>query len=99
VLLCPVTPTAAFVHTQEGAFWDRTYDVDGEARPYVENIAWTGLVGITGHPSAVPPIGRTDDGLPVGVQVVTGLLRDREAIQVAGVIAQLAGGYEPPPGF
>ena len=27
-------------------------------------VSWTGLIGITGHPSAVPPIGRTDGGHP-----------------------------------
>ena len=99
LLLCPVTPTPAFRHTQEGTFLDRTIDVNGEDRPYLENVVWTGLIGITGLPSAVPPIGPTEAGLPVGVQVVAPYLRDREAVQAAGLLAELVGGYSPPPGF
>ena len=60
VLLCPVTPTPAFPHDQDGDFFSRTLDVDGETRPYVDNVAWTGVIGIPGshrrcRPSAAPP--------------------------------------------
>ena len=99
LLLCPVTPTAAFPHDQEGDFFSRTISVDGADRPYVENVSWTGLIGVVGLPSAVPPLRRTAGGLPVGVQVVAPFLRDRDAVRAAGVIAEVAGGYEPPPGF
>ena len=96
--LCPVTPTPAFPHNQEGDFMTRTLDVNGEARPYIENTTWTGLIGVVGLPSAVPPIGQTSAGLPVGVQVVTPYLHDRTAIRLAALIAQASGGgYEPPP--
>jgi amidase len=99
VLLCPVTPTPALPHNQEGDFLTRTFEVNGEARAYIDNIAWTGLIGIVGLPSAVPPIGRTPAGLPVGVQVVAPYLHDRTAVRVAGLLADLTGGYRPPPGF
>ena len=68
-------------------------DVNGEPRPYAENIAWTGVIGNVALPSAVPPIGRTASGLPVGVQVVAPFLHDRTAVRVAGLL----GSYEPPP--
>jgi amidase len=97
-LLCPVTPTPPFPHNQQGDFMSRTMDVNGEARAYIENTTWTGLIGIVGLPSAVPPLPRTADGLPVGVQVVTPYLQDRSAIRLAALIADAAGGgYEPPP--
>ena len=96
--LCPVTPTPAFVHTQEGDFMTRTMDVNGEECPYLLNTTWTGLIGVVGLPSAVPPLPRTSAGLPVGVQVVTPFLHDRSAIALAGMIAEVSGGgYEPPP--
>ena len=96
--LCPVTPTPAFPHNQEGDFMTRTIDVNGEARSYLENTTWTGLIGVVGLPSAVPPLPRTRDGLPVGVQVVTPYLHDRSAIRLAELIAEASGGgYEPPP--
>jgi amidase len=99
VLLCPVLPTPAFPHNQDGDGLSRRLIVNGEEVPYLNSVLWTGLIGIVGLPSAVPPIGRTSGGLPVGVQVVTPFLRDREAIQVAGVLAELSGGYQVPPGF
>jgi amidase len=98
-LLCPVMPAPAIPHLQEGDFLSRTIEINGESVPYLTLIAWTGLIGITCLPSAVPPIGRTPAGLPVGVQVVTPYLRDREAIALAGHLAELAGGYDVPPGF
>jgi amidase len=99
LLLCPVTPTPAIVHQQEGEFLERRIEVDGADRPYADLISWTGLIGVVGLPSAVPPIGRTTAGLPVGVQVVAPYLRDREAVRAAGLIAEVVGGYLTPPGF
>jgi amidase len=99
VLLCPVMPTVPFPHTHAGDITERTVEIDGEARSYLELIGWTGLIGIVGLPSAVAPIGRTVDGLPVGVQVVAPYLHDRRAVQFAGGLADVVGGYEPPPGF
>jgi len=99
VLLCPVLPSPAFPHNQEGDMFARTLTINGEQVPYLNTVMWTGLIGVLGLPAAVPPIGRTAGGLPVGIQVVTPYLRDRDAIQVAGLFAAVAGGYEPPPGF
>jgi amidase len=98
-LLCPVMPVPAIAHQQDGDFLTRMIEIDGDSHAYLNLIAWTGLIGITCLPSAVPPIGRTPAGLPVGVQVVTPYLRDREAIALAGRLADLVGGYDVPPGF
>jgi amidase len=99
LLLCPVIPVEAFPHNQQGDFIDRTFDVDGIARPYPSLISWTGLIGIMGLPSAVPPIGFTAaTGMPVGLQVVAPWYRDREAIVAAGLLADACGaGYRVPP--
>ena len=97
-LLAPVLCTTAFPHLQEGDFASRRLLVDGAERPYLAVVWWTGMFGVLGLPSAVPPIGRTVDGLPVGIQVVTPYLRDRDAVRLAGLLAGVAGGYEPPPG-
>ena len=101
VLLCPVTPTPAFRHDQAGDMFTRTIDVNGELRSYLENIAWTGLIGIVGLPSAVPPLGPTASGLPVGVQVVAPYLHDRTAVRVAGLVTETVdgAGYRVPRGF
>ena len=97
-LLAPVMFTTAFPHLQDGNFLTRELVVGGESRPYVSVVWWTGMFGVLGLPVAVPPVGRTADGLPVGVQVVTPYLRDRDAVRTAGLIAEVAGGYDVPPG-
>jgi amidase len=97
-LLTPVMCTTAFPHQQEGDFLSRQLMIDGVPRPYLSVIFWTGMFGLLELPVAVPPVGRTADGLPVGVQVITPFLRDRQAIALAGLIADVAGGYEVPPG-
>jgi amidase len=96
-----VTPTPAFPHQQEGDFLSRRMLIDGVDRAYLENISWTGLIGVVGLPSTVVPVGRTAAGLPVGVQVVAPYLRDRDAIRAAGLIAEAVdgAGYQTPPGF
>jgi len=99
-LLCPVMVVPAFTHRQDGDFFSRTVEVNGHDEPYFNLVSWTGLIGVVGLPSAVPPIGRTAAGVPVGVQVVTAYLRDREAIDLAGLLAEVAGGgYEVPEGY
>jgi amidase len=99
LLLCPVMSTPAFPHQQDGDFLTRTIAINDEPIPYSSLVSWTGLIGIAGHPSAVPPIGRTEAGIPVGMQMVGGYLRDRDAIAGALVSEAVIGGFTPPPGF
>ncbi len=97
VMLCPVSPTAAFPHTHEGNVYTRSIDIDGATRPYVDVLAWTAFIGFVYLPVTVVPVGLTPGGLPVGIQVVAPYLEDRTALQLAGLIEQLTGGYQPPP--
>jgi amidase len=99
VLLAPVMPTAAFPHDTETEMIARVVDVDGVPRPYLEGLHWAGGIGTLLQPVAVPPVGRTPAGLPVGVQVVAPHLHDRTAIAVAGHLEALLGGFVPPPAF
>jgi amidase len=99
ILLCPVIAAPAFEHDQEGDILTRTLEVDGVRRSHIELVQWAGLIGVVGLPSAVPPIGRTVAGLPVGVQVVAPYLCDRDAVHAAGLVAEVTGGYSVPPGF
>ncbi|HEY8545689.1 MAG TPA: amidase [Acidimicrobiales bacterium] len=99
VLVAPVVPTAAFPHDTDTEMTSRTIEVDGETRPYLDSVYWNGAFGALLLPVAVPPVGRTPTGLPVGVQVVAPHLEDRTAVAVAGHLERLLGGFVPPPGF
>ena len=97
LLLCPVTLMPAFPHHQQGTWATRQIDVNGVTTRYGALEAWPALIGSAYLPSTATPVGRTADGLPVGVQVVAPYLHDYRSIAASGLIAQLAGGYEVPP--
>ena len=98
VLLAPVTPTAAILHDQSLPIDRRTLTVNGRPRPYLDVVGWAGVVGMAWLPATVAPAGRTPEGLPVGVQIVGPYLEDRTCIDFARRLADVAGGYAPPPG-
>jgi amidase len=106
VLLCPVSPVTAVYHDpdrsrvdQVGHRLDRRIDVDGTERPYLDQIRWNVLTGLVGLPVTTVPLGLAGLGLPVGAQVVAAPHRDRTTIAFAIALADLVGGFQPPPGF
>ncbi|RIL05502.1 MAG: amidase [Proteobacteria bacterium] len=98
VLLAPVMPTAAFAHDHSDIA-TRTIAVEGKQVPYFQQLFWAGVVGVVHLPSVVAPVGRTPEGLPVGVQIVAPYLEDRTAIRFAERLAEAIGGFVAPPGF
>ncbi|MFI8436540.1 amidase [Streptomyces sp. NPDC079020] len=101
VLLCPVSPTAAFPHDhQPDPTWSvRTLKVDGADRPYRDMLTWMAPSSVNHLPAAVAPVGTTRDGLPVGIQVIAPYLHDRTAVRFVQRLAEVIGGFHRPPGF
>ena len=99
VLLCPVTVVPPFRHVQaaDGSNWMHATLADHGQRHYSDLIGWSALIGSAYLPVTVPPIGRTATGLPVGVQVVAPHLNDRTSLAFARCMAEVLGGYRPPP--
>ena len=99
VLLCPVTVTPPFrhVHSTLGSNFAHSVLEECNDRPYVDLLMWNSMIGSAYLPVTVVPIGRTTDGLPIGVQVVAPYLNDRTALAFARRIIEIVGGYEPPP--
>lgn len=51
--------------------WEHPTEIDGVAHPhYLDWMASAYLISATGHPALSVPAGFTDDGLPVGLQIV-----------------------------
>jgi amidase len=96
-VLMPVSFVPPFPHQQDGNFGTRTLICNGSERAYADLIRWTILTGMAYLPATVPPLGLDGDGLPIGMQVVGPYGGDRTTLKLAGLIAELAGGYRPPP--
>lgn len=97
VLLLPVTPVPALPHDTETPIPLRTIDVNGRQRPYESLFGWIAPATMAYLPATVAPVGRTASGLPVGLQIVGPYLEDRTTIGFARELAQVVGGFVPPP--
>lgn len=99
VLLCPVTPVPPIAHDHSEPMTSRTIVVNGARRSYFDLFAWISIATLTSLPAVSAPVGTTAAGLPVGVQIVAPYLEDRTAIDFARRLADVVGGFVPPPGF
>jgi amidase len=99
VVLCPIMPTAALPHDHGEPMAARKIVVNGEPRGYWDQLVWAAAITTAYLPTTVAPVGRTRGGLPVGLQIVAPYLEDRTSIDFARRLADVAGGFEPPPGL
>jgi amidase len=96
VVLCPTMPTPAYLHDHT-PMATRELDIDGRKRSYFDQLAWAGPATLNGLPATTAPIGRTETGLPIGVQIIGGYMEDRTTIAFAEMIEREFGGFSPPP--
>ena len=75
----------------------RHLDIDGKQVPYGHQIAWASVATVLGLPATVAPNGHSEEGLPIGVQIIGPYLEDRTTIAFAGLIEREFGGFVPPP--
>ena len=94
--LCPVTSGPAFTHRKTG----QPIEVDGQKEHYfMATTGHTCVFNLAGNPVAALPIGRTKEGLPIGMQVVGRRWQDMEVLTVAEALTQVTGAFQRPPGF
>ena len=96
VVLCPPMPTVAFPHDHSPQF-ARQLDIDGVKVPYNDQSVWAGIALLSGLPATTMPVSRTEDGLPIGMQIIGNYLDDRTTIAFAGLVEREFGGFTPPP--
>ena len=99
LLITPMCSTSAFPHDHNPKISQRLIDVNNEQRPYMQQVCWAGLTGVSYLPSTVVPTGPDQNGLPIGVQIVGGEMRDLMTIEFARMIHEEAGGFVPAPAF
>jgi amidase len=88
VLLSPVSASPAFRHGQ-GNYLPGT--------GYRDTMRFSQWLNLTGFPGASVPAGVSNEGLPIGVQVIGRPFEDELVLAVAEAIEQARGPWQPPP--
>jgi len=83
-VVTPAFGTVAYPHVEAQDMAAATLLIDGAATPYGAQIAWPAVATFANLPATSAPIGRTPQGLPIGMQVIGPFLHDRTTIAVAG---------------
>lgn len=95
-LLCPVAMTPAFTHRATGT----AIEIDGKNVPYLmASGAYTIPFSFTGHPVVVIPIGQTEDGLPMGMQIVGQQWCEMKLLAIAQQLHQVINAFQHPPSY
>lgn len=89
VLLCPVASVPAWRHGE------RVWSVEGQNVAYLDAVRHTQWFNVLAAPAAVVPVGRSLEGLPIGVQIVARPFED-EIVLGIGSLLDKAFGYRPP---
>jgi Asp-tRNA(Asn)/Glu-tRNA(Gln) amidotransferase A subunit family amidase len=88
ILLSPVSSAPAFLH---GA---------GNYRPgtgYLDTMRHSQWLNLTGFPGASVPLALSNEGLPIGVQIIGRPFEDELVLSVAEALEAARGKWQPPP--
>lgn len=99
VFLSPVAFTTAFLHDHSEPQGQRIIATSAGPRHYMDMLSWIAPATLTGCPATVAPVGRTQQGLPVGIQIMGPYWEDATPITFADLLAREVGGFVPPPGY
>ena len=99
VLLAPVAPTVAFPHDHKGTLMSRSLEINGQKKPMLNNMAWTYMAVVSGLPATAAPVGLSESGLPVGIQIIGARFEDRTTIDFARGLSATIGGFVAPPAY
>lgn len=80
VLLCPVSAIPAFRHGE------RSWLIDGQKVDYLDESRYCQWFNLLGNPAAVVPVGRSEEGLPIGVQIVGRPWEEERILSIAAAL-------------
>jgi Asp-tRNA(Asn)/Glu-tRNA(Gln) amidotransferase A subunit family amidase len=90
VLLCPVASIPAFRHGE------RSWQVEGKIVKYLDAWSYTEWFNLLGTPAVAVPVGKSPEGLPIGVQIVARPWQEEVVIAVAAALEAQRGRYPHP---
>lgn len=85
VLICPVAAIPAFHHGE------REWQVQGRTVKYLDAWSYCEWFNLLGFPAAVIPMGVSDDGLPIGVQIVGRPWEEEVVLAIARMLEEARG--------
>ena len=91
ILLCPAAAIPAFRHGE------RSWQVEGKIVHYLDAWSYTEFFNLLGNPAAVVPVGRSSEGLPIGVQIVGRPWEEERVLSVAAALEARSGAWKIPP--
>jgi amidase len=91
VLICPVAVIPAFHHGE------REWQVEETIVKYLDAWSYCEWFNLLGFPAVVVPMGRSKDGLPIGVQIVGRPWEDELVLAVASKLENQRGPWQSPP--
>jgi len=86
VLIAPVAAVPAIPHNQKGQIYGRKIKVDNQNKPYVVLFQWIALATTCHLPALTIPLGKSKDGLPIGVQIIGKEGSDRQLIELGKLL-------------
>jgi Asp-tRNA(Asn)/Glu-tRNA(Gln) amidotransferase A subunit family amidase len=90
ILLSPACSIPAFRHGE------RAWTVEGQRVEYFDVMRYTQWFNLLAMPAAVVPVGRSQEGLPIGVQIAGRAYADEIVLGIAAAIEQDFGFVAPP---
>jgi len=91
ILLCSPAAIPAFRHGE------RNWTIDGKNVQYLDAWSYTEWFNLLGNPAAVVPVSHSEEGLPVGVQIVGRPWEEEQVLSVAAVVERECGAWKIPP--
>ncbi len=91
ILLCPVAAIPAFRHGE------RNWQIDGKTVEYLDAWSYTEWFNLLGTPAVSVPVGSSNEGLPIGVQISARPWEEELVLSVAEVLEKECGGWRQPP--
>jgi amidase len=97
--LSPVTISSAFPHDHSTPMNVRVITTAEGPRRYQDSFKWVATPTLTGCPATVAPVGLTESGLPVGIQIMGPFWEDATPLALAALLSKELGGFKAPPGY
>lgn len=93
ILICPTAAIPAFRHGE------REWQIEGKTVKYLDAWSYCEWFNLLGFPAAVVPMGFSDSGLPIGVQIIGRPWQEEVVLATADMLEKARGAlrFLPPP--